>query len=227
MNPRIVRLEVKFYAAAGPACTPQRSFQQLVVHHPVGLPAGAYTAIRKLLGTREGMHHLGRGIAAKEAGAECAMICRISEFPRADPSICSAVSPSKMPVLTAQAVERAALVEDRQVVHPAIVRSLADPVRDAICRQRIPVPSQQPSFRRPGTVNQAARLYRSKPTEAGSALRDRTGVPAEYTFPATFRTCRPSWQAERQPGLAVDLRDNRIRLIQILPNAIRAQPKGR
>ena len=181
MEALVEGLEVELDDPAGGERQLDRLVHQAWVLGAGCLPADSGAARRQPARRGQSVRHLARGVPAEEADAVGIGVGEASELIGCQTGLPVRMRLAEAPVLTAEAVERAARVEDGEVVEAEPLVAGADPVRDAVGRQRIPVPAQQTSRRSAGEVAEprsaGARRYRhAEATEAALADRHPAGA---------------------------------------------------
>lgn len=165
------------------------------MHRPVGLPANSKNPVARPASRKDGGRHrmgnLWAGIAAEVANTRRAGIHPPRQRGRRH-RLTSACRLSKVPILTPQTIEGAGLVENREVCKPVFwsgpMRPLgipdtrprrADPIRHAVRRQGIVVPTQVSLGRR--ASRQATTHVSAEPAVAKLTGGNPTLVGAEVT----------------------------------------------
>ena len=173
----------------------------------VGLPADPHDpplgGLQGLPGGNQCMVDLARGVAAEEAEAVGAVIDGSGKVLGGLQSLRNSLP--KVPVLAEEAVEGTGLVEDGEVVAAGFgrTRCRADPVGDAVCRQRVTVP------RDGGSVTVPASQAPVDGTADAAVARLTSANPAGVrTVRAVDSPCCPGRllrQSERLPSVTVCL----------------------
>jgi len=184
------------------------------MHRPVGLPANPKDPVARPASRKDGGRHrmwnLWAGIATEVTDTRRAGIHPPRQRGRRH-SLTSACCLSKVPILTPQTIEGAGLVENREVCKPVFrpgpIRPLgipdtrprrADPIRHAVRRQGIVVPTQVPLGRR--ASHQATPHVSAEPAVAKLTGENPTLVGAEVTPDTAGITRRFGWKAKGTAG---------------------------
>jgi len=140
---------------------------------------------------------------------------------------------SERPVLTIEAVETAAFIENREIPVP-VLRSLpmgktgitctrspgTNPVGHAIGRQGIVVPGYfSPAWR---NTDDLALLIGPEATIAFLSLRNGTHICADRAYQTGRISRNRRWKAKGRSGKAVSLQSNGFHVLWSLPDAVEA-----
>lgn len=151
------------------------------------------------------MGHLRGRIAPKEADTKSATIGVISQFMRANTLAFPWVALSEVPILTEQAIQRATLIKDSQIVLSSLVAASTYPISHTISRQPISIPVEQAPPWRSSQVQQLAILHYTKSAESVLALAYDAVVRTENALDSFFGARWLFWQAKKSSRFRVSV----------------------
>jgi len=235
VHPLIPGLEVELETATRFQREAEHLLEERRVHGAIGLPANAKDVVSPPLPgqarNQDRMRKLWSGITAEETDAGGGLICPCGKLGGSHLRLIGG-HPSKMPVLTEEAVKGAGLIKDRQILI-AVFRASpvgeggiassssprANPIGNAVGGKGIIIPAQIPLCGR-GSQKLAV-LHSTCPAKASFSLGDLAFIDTDPTGKAG--AMGRSWgESKTFPGLPVRSFQARLYRLKILSDTVEA-----